>query len=201
MGLRTPREAVLRAKRVFLAVVGALALAGAGIMAAQQQEGQGGAQEDSADGPEQPIAFPHDLHAGKNQIPCLYCHYSADRSYDAGIPAVATCAGCHLPGSTAGDARAQPMVRADRPGVQQLTAYWKRNLPIPWNRVYNLPDYVRFPHMRHVKAGLQCQECHGPVQTMRVLRMADEANDLQMGWCVDCHRARNARADCFICHY
>ena len=28
-------------------------------------------------GPRQPIFFRHDIHAGQDQIPCMYCHYSA----------------------------------------------------------------------------------------------------------------------------
>ena len=36
--------------------------------------------------PEQPIAFPHKLHAGDNKIPCLYCHFGARTSRHAGIP-------------------------------------------------------------------------------------------------------------------
>jgi hypothetical protein len=164
--------------------VAALALAGTGILAAGPVSLGGGA-------PQQPIAFPHDLHAGKSKIPCLYCHYSADRSWDAGLPAVSTCAGCHLPGGV-------PMVRADRPGVKQLVEYWQRKVPIPWQRIYNLPDYVHFPHMRHIKAGLQCQECHGQVQNMAVVQ---KVVPLQMGWCVQCHRQRGARTDCDVCHY
>jgi hypothetical protein len=43
---------------------------------------------------------------------------------------------------------------------------------------------VRFPHMRHVNAGVTCQSCHGPVQEMpRVYQYAS----LNMGWCVKCH--------------
>src|SRR5690606_30859989 len=100
-----------------LPAIGAIAiLAGTGFVA------QGGWRFGGP--PEQPIAFPHDVHAGTLQIPCMYCHYTADRSPDAGIPSVQTCAGCHLAGG-------QPIVRADRPGVQQLAEYWQRGVPIP----------------------------------------------------------------------
>lgn len=142
--------------------------------------------------PDQPIAFPHDVHAGgTNRIPCMYCHSSADRSVDAGIPSVQVCAGCHIPGG-------QPMVRADRPAVKQLVAYWQNKQPIPWVRVYDLPDHVHFPHMRHIKAGLQCQECHGQVQEMAKI---EKVASLRMGWCLDCHKQKQARVDCFVCHY
>jgi hypothetical protein len=141
--------------------------------------------------PAQPIPFPHDLHAGTNQIPCMYCHTSADRSRAAGIPSVQVCAGCHIPGG-------QPIVAADRPGVRMLVAYWQQQRPIPWTRIHNLPDHVQFSHMRHVNAEVPCQTCHGPVETMAEMRQVES---LRMGWCVDCHRELGARTDCFVCHY
>jgi hypothetical protein len=154
----------------------------------------------------QPIAFPHDIHAGTNQIPCMYCHSTADRSVDAGIPSVQVCAGCHIPGGV-------PLIAADSAGVKQLIAYWREQKPIPWKRIYKVPDHAHFPHMRHVNAGLECQECHGPVETMNVI---DEVyngdgyrtrygivrpNTMEMGWCINCHREREVRTDCFVCHY
>jgi hypothetical protein len=140
---------------------------------------------------DQPVAFSHELHAGANQIPCMYCHSSADRSSAAGIPSVQVCAGCHIPGG-------QPLIGADRPEVRKLVAYWQQQRPIPWVRIYDLPDHAQFPHNRHVNAGVQCQECHGPVETMEVLT---QYSSLRMGWCIDCHRERGARTDCFVCHY
>lgn len=141
--------------------------------------------------PDQPIAFSHELHAGTNKIPCMYCHSSADRSVDAGIPAVQVCAGCHIPGGV-------PMVRADSAGVKQLVTYWQNKQAIPWVRIHDLPDHVHFPHMRHVKAGVQCQECHGPVETMAKV---EQVAPMQMGWCLDCHKQKKARVDCSVCHY
>jgi hypothetical protein len=52
--------------------------------------------------------------------------------------------------------------------------------------------------MRHIKAGLECQTCHGPVETMPVLR---RESSLQMGWCINCHKERRVRVDCAVCHY
>lgn len=155
-------------------------------------------------GIEQPIAFPHDIHAGTNQIPCMYCHTTADRSVDAGIPSVQVCAGCHIPGGA-------PLIGADKPEVQKLIAYWQEQRPIPWQRIYKIPDHAHFPHMRHVNAGLECQECHGPVETMAEIEIPVantgvrygivRPNTLEMGWCIECHRERQARTDCFVCHY
>jgi hypothetical protein len=56
--------------------------------------------------------------------------------------------------------------------------------PIPWIRIHKVPEYVHFPHTRHVNAGVTCQSCHGQVQNMdRVYQYAS----LNMGWCVSCH--------------
>lgn len=141
---------------------------------------------------EQPIPFPHDIHAGTNQIPCLYCHSSADRSVDAGIPAVEVCAGCHIPGGV-------PMVAADSAGVRVLTRYWNEGRRIPWVRIHDLPDHAHFPHMLHVNAeDLECQECHGQVEAMAELTLQQ---DLNMGWCLECHQEREVRTDCTVCHY
>lgn len=166
-----------------LGIVGAVALAGGGILAARAAP--------FGDQVEQPIAFPHNVHAGENQIPCMYCHFSADRSADAGIPAVQVCAGCHLPGGV-------PMVAMDNPEAVKIAGYWERQEPIPWVRIYDLPDHVHFPHMMHVNAGLECQQCHGPVETMQQI---EKVVSLEMGWCIDCHEARGARIDCAVCHY
>ena len=176
---------MVRAKWAVLGIVGALALAGSGIVAAGAFQAGGGGQQ-------QPIAFPHDRHAGTLQIPCMYCHYSADESWDAGIPPVQTCTGCHAPvGNTL-------LFLQDSPELQKLVQYAQQGVPIPWVRIYDLPDYVRFPHMMHVNAGLQCQQCHGPVETMSEIKLAQP---LYMGWCIDCHQERQARTDCFVCHY
>ena len=143
-------------------------------------------------GPAQPIRFPHDLHAGKLGMDCLYCHWGAERSPIANLPSVSTCMGCHK------------MAVTDRPGVQKLAGYWAQGQTIPWVEVYWLPDHVKFNHRRHVKAGLTCQTCHGPVEKMKVLYRCPS---LKMGWCVECHRQRlndpkyPASTDCLNCHH
>ncbi len=146
-----------------------------------------GASSPQGRSPEQPIAFPHPMHAaGAMNMNCIYCHYTADKSPTAGLPATTTCMGCHV------------VVGGDRPEVQKLQTYSREQTPIPWVRVHNLPDYVQFPHMRHVNAGVTCQTCHGPVQEMMQVYQAESLN---MGWCVDCHIQQQASYDCAICHH
>ncbi len=135
--------------------------------------------------PAQPIPFSHKIHAGDNHIGCTMCHAYALHSPVAGVPSVARCNGCHK------------FVAKDKPAVQQVNQAFEDGKPIEWVRVHRVPDHVYFTHERHVAAGLKCQECHGPVETMEVTR---QVAPLTMGWCVDCHRARNAPQDCLICH-
>ena len=143
-------------------------------------------------GPQQPIDFSHQIHAGKLGMDCLYCHPGAAKSPIANIPAVGTCMGCHK------------IAASDRPEVIKLTQYWEKGEAVPWVEVHKLPDHVKFNHKRHVKAGIECQSCHGPVQEMpRVYQYAS----LKMGWCVSCHRqnldnpTHPASLDCLVCHH
>ncbi|MBI4636404.1 MAG: c-type cytochrome [Candidatus Rokubacteria bacterium] len=162
--------------------------------------------------PAQPVFFSHLIHAGSFQIGCQYCHADARRSDYAGLPSVERCMGCH-----------KIVGAQDNPEVLKLHDYWRRGASIPWVRVFKVPEFTYFPHKPHVRAGVECQTCHGPIERMRVVG-ADTgpalSNDLMhlvglnppsrpltMGWCVDCHRAENARRgtkaplDCIACHH
>ncbi len=124
--------------------------------------------------PPQPINFPHPKHVKGLGMNCVYCHYAAYKSPDPGLPAVGTCMGCHL----------YTYTLAKKPEIVKLTEYWNKKQPIPWVRIHKVPEYVHFPHMRHVNAGVTCQTCHGQVQEMyRVYQYSS----LNMGWCVSCH--------------
>jgi len=135
--------------------------------------------------PLQPLAFSHKVHAGDNGIHCLFCHRYAPESPVAGIPAVADCRACHL------------FISPDAPEIKKLMSYWEKREPIPWVRVYSLPDHVYFPHMMHIRARLSCTVCHDEVAVMeRVARSVK----LKMGWCLNCHRQHKAGIDCWTCH-
>jgi hypothetical protein len=158
--------------------------------------------------PQQPIAFSHKLHAGDNQIACLYCHSAAEKSRVAGIPAASTCMNCHS------------QIKKDSPEIQMVARSISENRPIEWVRVHDLPDHAVFNHSRHVTAGVKCQQCHGPVETMERVSQADS---LFMGACVTCHRTHRevtldeegkpfisqeagtkklmASTDCSVCHH
>jgi hypothetical protein len=177
--------------------------------------------------PAQPIAFSHKQHAGDLDINCLYCHYSASRSPHAGIPPSSLCLNCHrLVTASSADMRAEqdkarqegrPPRRIISNDLKKLydamglddelkPEEGKEPVPIRWVKVHNLPDYTRFDHRAHVNAKVKCQECHGPVETMAVIR---QSADLSMGWCVKCHkdykenteRKLSPSTDCAACHY
>jgi cytochrome c2 len=154
--------------------------------------------------PVQPIYFSHKVHAGTNQVSCLYCHSGAQDSKHATIPSVNVCMNCHMAiKEYAGD----PITREDGTSVngtaeiQKLYQYsgWdpgakkydKPGKPIEWVRIHNLPDHVYFNHAQHVRVGQQkCQTCHGNVQEMpEVAQFAD----LSMGWCINCHRTTHVQ--------
>ena len=160
---------------------------------------------DSGDlkGPRQPIFFRHDVHAGEYQVACMYCHYSAAVSSEPGIPSVQTCMGCHLyvAGGTRGGVKSDTAaVRAERAQVQQLRTNSRDHKSPEWIRIHALPGFVRFPHMRHIKAlGTQaCKTCHGQVERMA---QVNQVSTLRMGWCVRCHIKNNVTRDCSVCHY
>jgi len=180
--------------------------------------------------PVQPIEFSHRLHAGEMGIDCLYCHSSADKSKHASIPAAGTCMNCHKSvRATFGAIRAEDELAKSEgreprkvlsPEIAKLYEALaldpetlepdpqRQPKPIEWLQIHKLPDFVYFDHGAHVNAGVSCQECHGPVESMERVRQVE---DLSMGWCVNCHRdtARQGvsgrpvqpSTDCIVCHY
>jgi len=148
------------------------------------------------EGPKQPIFFSHVVHAGSFKIDCQYCHAGARRASAASLPSVERCMGCH-----------KIIAAQGNPEVAKLHQYWNDKKPIPWVRVFKVPEYVHFPHKNHVQAGVACQTCHGRIEAMeQVAAQTGQSivNDLlnltgmpvppvklTMGWCVECHRAAN----------
>lgn len=138
--------------------------------------------------PVQPIPYDHSLHAGKLQIACQYCHSTADRSNQASVPSLNICMNCHN------------QVKATSPHIQKLREHYDEGKSIQWTKVHMLPDFVHFNHQRHVRKGVACQTCHGPIESMKEVY---QFSDLSMGWCVNCHRKpeNNAPVTCSTCHY
>jgi cytochrome c551/c552 len=156
--------------------------------------------------PEQPIFYSHKVHAGINQINCLYCHSGAEQSRHAMIPSTNVCMNCHKQISEY--TGTEKLITAEgkeidgTAEIHKLYEYagwdpekkdYKRDengnilaKPIEWVKIHNLPDHVYFNHSQHVAVGeIQCQQCHGEIHDMHEVY---QAAPLSMGWCVNCHR-------------
>ena len=136
----------------------------------------------------QPFPFPHKTHVAK-AIACTdYCHDSVQKGPVAGLPSVKTCMICH------------DSIATDRPLIKQVADYQKRGVDIAWQRVYGFTQeaHVRFNHAPHLRAKVDCTSCHGNVAQQTV---AERNVNLTMGFCVDCHKTRQASNDCLTCHF
>ena len=152
------------------------------------------------EGPDQPIAFPHSVHAGAVEdggigLDCTFCHRNVTEGPAATVPSVGLCMTCH---TAVGDGLAE---------VEKLREYAALGQPIDWVRVHRVPDHVRFNHQAHISffsekesipASAVCSTCHGSVAKMEKVRQVEP---LKMGNCVDCHRDNSAPTDCTTCHY
>ncbi len=139
---------------------------------------------------EQPIEFPHNIHIEKAMLKCTeYCHESVTKGPRAGLPSVKTCMICH-------DA-----IKTDSPRIQKITNdYSKKGIDLPWQRVYGFSQelHVRFDHAPHLRANVDCATCHGDVKSQTV---AQRNVNHTMGFCIDCHRTKQASNDCLTCHF
>lgn len=187
--------------------------------------------------PVQPISYSHRLHAGELKLDCLYCHFGAETSRHAGVPPLQVCMNCHATVTAGWDVTLaeRRAALAEKRDPKRIVSDRLRPLydaiglddagkpdpaktpkPVAWTRVHSLPSFVAFSHERHVARGVICQACHGPVESMERVR---QESPLSMGWCVECHRANEAKGravalppvpqradphvstDCSGCHY
>lgn len=164
---------------------------------------QVGVDQDYA--PIQPIHYSHRIHAGSNGIDCKYCHSAARVSKNAGIPSLNVCMNCHKNISEVSDTTATAEhSKAFYDGeIQKLynavgwdkttQKYTGKTSPVKWVRIHNLPDFAYFNHSQHVTvAGIECQKCHGPVETYEIQK---QFAPLTMGWCVKCHRETDVKME------
>lgn len=146
--------------------------------------------------PEQPISFSHRLHAGVMNIDCQYCHTGADEGRHATIPNLQTCMNCHE--------QVEGRTTTSQERIAKLRNMYIQNENVNWKRVHNNPDFVYFNHQTHVRIanyiddegtvheGIDCTVCHGE---MRHNGVAKQENQLNMGWCISCHREQNERLE------
>jgi hypothetical protein len=122
---------------------------------------------------EQPVPFSHDHHVGGLGIDCRYCHTTVEEAASAGMPSSKTCMSCH----------SQIWTNAEM--LEPVRASYRDDESIEWVRVHDLPEFVYFNHSIHIKKGVGCESCHGRVDKMPLMW---KANNLNMEWCLACHR-------------
>jgi mono/diheme cytochrome c family protein len=155
--------------------------------------------------PIQPIHYSHRIHAGSNGINCNYCHSAARVSKSAGIPSLNVCMNCHKNISEVSDTTATAEYSKDFYDKEIAKLYkavgWDKDNqkytgktePVKWVRIHNLQSFVYFNHSQHVNvAGVECQTCHGPVQTYEIQK---QFAPLTMKWCIDCHRKTEVKME------
>ena len=141
--------------------------------------------------PVQPIKFSHQLHAGINKIDCQYCHSGASKSKNASIPSLNVCMNCHnyVQATEKYNGEISPEIQKIYKALDynpETKVYGPNTKPVEWIRIHNLQDFAYFNHSQHVKvAGIACQKCHGPIQTMSEVY---QYSPLTMKWCINCHR-------------
>ncbi len=171
---------------LFLLAVGAMLLGFFYYPGLARQHGRQIAFQEVMFGPklEQPIAFSHRLHVTDKQIDCAYCHPNGERSPHPGLPTAEKCLGCHN------------HIIPQHQEILKLKQFAADGTSVPWVRVYYSPDHVYFPHFRHLKKEVRCQECHGEVEKTDRLSQVT----FYMGFCVQCHQERQAPMTCSACH-
>jgi len=136
---------------------------------------------------DQSILFNHIHHKEVAHLNCTFCHRYVERHRVAGVPNIELCRACH-----SSDAISK------RPEALKVVEYVKANREIPWQRMYELPSFVVFPHWIHIQSGVDCSICHGLTGLKdRPVKMVDRN---YMEWCMDCHKKRGADIDCYTCH-
>ena len=137
---------------------------------------------------DQPIAFNHRLHVEDLGSECTDCHLYALTGVRATIPNVEVCADCHAE------------VQTDSAEEAKLVSYVESGEPIPWRKVYRVPDHVYFSHRRHTAiGGLECATCHGPMNEATEPISRPYAR-VTMNGCMECHEETGTSNDCLLCH-
>ena len=198
-GILRPEQVPFWRNKVYIALAGILFFIIGGYFVGKGAIGLGRQQGYK---PTQPIYYSHKVHAGINQISCLYCHGSAWESKHAAIPSLNICMNCHKAVTTYEkgpelfdeegnkiDGTAEIKKLHDFAGFTPGPgAVWDpaKAKPVEWIKIHNLPDHVYFNHAQHVSVGkVACQTCHGNIQEMDVV---EQKAELSMGWCINCHR-------------
>jgi hypothetical protein len=128
--------------------------------------------------PIQPVPYSHALHVGQLGLDCRYCHTTVETAAFAAVPPTQTCMNCHQ------------TIRKESPKLLPVRESFATGMPVRWIKVHDLPDFVYFDHSAHVRHGVGCVTCHGRIDKMEVVQQAEPLN---MAWCLECHRQPEKR--------
>src|SRR5579862_4154979 len=137
--------------------------------------------------PVQPIAYTHKVHLA-NGMECVNCHANVEKGAIAGIPSIKLCMTCHQ------------VIATDKPEIKKMAAMFARGEDIPWQRVYDYSPtvHVKFNHAPHIRAKVDCATWHGD---MRQRTVAVRTGNMNMGFCINCHKLRKVSVECQTCHF
>jgi len=129
----------------------------------------------------QPVNFSHKHHVAELGIDCRFCHVDVETGKTSSIPPVHTCMTCHS------------QIWTNSPLLEPVRESYENGTPIKfqltdevgWNQVNKLPSFVYFDHSIHIDRGINCNQCHGPIQEMH---MTYKQQPFSMAWCLECHK-------------
>jgi hypothetical protein len=133
----------------------------------------------------QPIPFSHRVHAREKHISCVFCHSGATDTARAGVPPLETCMLCHK------------HIAINYQPIKDLRDHYYSGTPVRWEQIYWVPDFVYFDHSMHIHRQIDCGKCHGNVMEMDRIVLNEDVN---MGYCIGCHKDYGVTHDCFTCH-
>ena len=163
---------------------------------------------------EPPVQFNHELHNYEVSNGCESCHYFREDGTFSGVPTLNDCIDCHE--YPIGDSEEE---------MKFVEEYMEKGQEVPWLVYSRQPDCVFFSHAAHViKAGMSCEECHGPIGTSTSLKTYQENritgysrdiwgddltgifkknpwDSMKMDDCAKCHKKETgSKGACFQCH-
>ena len=139
--------------------------------------------------PQQPFPFPHNTHVAQKIMCTEYCHESVMKGPIAGLPSVKTCMICH------------ESIATDRPLIKQITDYAEAR------RRHLVAARLRLRRRRRTSASTT-RRTSAPRSSARPATATSTSrpspsgtSNLNMGFCVDCHKTKQAPNECLTCHF
>lgn len=129
-------------------------------------------------------AFSHRIHVEDVGLDCSDCHLGVEDSDEPGMPVRTQCLLCH------------EGLDAEKPPERGIDALFEDGTLVA-RHLSALPDEVRFSHLAHVSAALDCSACHDALESSE--EVGPEVR-VVMESCQACHAAVGAPNECRSCH-